>query len=239
VNAATYTPLSATPPKRGIQTYACMLRWIRTSPMTSREVAKLMGTSVDNTVCILRWLHTKQVIHIHNWVVSEIATQRRAHEVWAFGPGKDAIPPTRADGSRGHYEPVSTLRVRLDLVSFAVLMHALADGCDTRTAMELTGCDRSRLTRDLRFMRSIRLVRIADWIRNPFGSPTPVYRIGSASSVGRPRPRTREESKRVCAAQRREQYHAKKLMRADPFERVALDVARRTTRSAQVDNQPA
>jgi len=240
VNAATYTPLSATPPKRGIQTYACMLRWIKTMPMTSREVADHLGLSkFDAVVVTLRWLHSKGVIHIHGWRVSGTATQGLAHEVWGFGAGTDAPAPRREDGTLGHYRARKAAPVKIGLLAFAILCQALALGTDLKSAVELTGCDRSRLGRDLKFMRSIRLIRIAEWIRNPFGSPTPIYRFGSASSVGRPRPRTREETLRATAAQRREKYHATKLLRADPLEHVAIDIAGRTDRAALFVNQPA
>jgi len=180
---------------RGYRAYAKLMRTVLEEPICTALLAEKHNLMRNSVAEIMRRLCCQGVVHIERWDRFE-GRGNSFHEVWAFGPGVNAVKPATVGGTPSLRKVADRLPLRSQIFNFGLLMVALREGHDARSIVDLVGLDRRHLDELLKFMKSIGLVHITTWYLNDVGSPSPVFRSGDKRNAPRPKPRG-EEGKSV------------------------------------------
>lgn len=173
---------------RGYRAYATLMRTVMDGNVSTDTLAEKQGLAHSSVYEIMRRLHRQRVVHIGGW---DRYPKRGCgwHELWSLGEGADAPRPVRtSDGRPSLRKRVARPPFRSQIFTFGLLMLALADGHTPHSLVEITGLDRRWINVLLRFMKDIHLIHIGEWYRNPFGSPSPVLKLGDKRNASKPKP---------------------------------------------------
>ncbi len=171
------------PFQRGMRGYATILRLLMDEPCTAARVGERIGNAGSMPRALLRAMHDHRLIHVWHWQAD--ATGNLA-AVWRAGNGVDAPPPAGKKPKR------RALSVRIEMVAFAKVMQVLVEPTTARELNEEVGLYENTTYQLLIHMRSLRLVRIAEWdITGPI--PVARYQHGHKRDAVRPSPPPRRE----------------------------------------------
>jgi len=161
--------------------YANILRLLELSPSTPPEVAAATGTAECAIREVLRRMESLGLIHAIAWVPSKKGPWR---PMYSFRRGL-AVP---YPGSRRTCKTTGW-NFRPELLAFANTMKAVMEGPTTEQDLhELSGQSRTTLRYFMRHCKSIGLVHIGDWHKNPGCVPAPMWSIGKKADKPRPAP---------------------------------------------------
>lgn len=192
--------------KRGMPLYARICARLIEHPATAREVAADMDIKTMGTVRVLRMMRRHGLLRVVDW--RREIKHGIPNEVWAFGPGADAPAPLTQKGFVSSKLPVyRATKLNIEVMAFASLVEALREGIDFHALHDSTGICKSTLQPFIRQLRDLKMIHTCDWLRNPFGNPTPIMKLGrrfnnSWVNAPKPAPQGKDDSKRRDRQQR-------------------------------------
>jgi len=177
---------------RGFGYYARMLDMLRRQgPMTAQAMAGTGNFTVAGLQCAFPMLHGADMVYIADWFYGQPNRQGRPSPVFAFGRGEDALCPTGAAYRRA-------VRDHSMFRSFAAMWAALAEPVSMAELSTRLGVARCTVGDKLLRLRKLKLARIVAYRKEhgDYGIPVPLYQLGSAPSVPRPKRISRKEANR-------------------------------------------
>lgn len=184
---------------RGLRQYAAIMAML---PAGANEIVRQTEIGRDHVVDTMRRLKRYGAVYIHSW-----HRESKGHkwaEVWAVSireDHEDAPHPGFHRGRPGLVRDASS-RYRIEAHAFANLVIALRDGHTILSLMDLTGLDRNTVARLVSVLRSLSVIRVSEWERQPAGQPMRIYRLGSGRDAPRPAPSSSADINRVYRARR-------------------------------------
>lgn len=175
---------------RGIRGYASILAALMRSSATTAQLSAAMtfgGSEKTNRTAINRLLRrlSPEVVHVAGW---SRGIGCPPCEIWAFGPGVNAIVPPRRDGEKRTRINAAPLRHRIETMTFSSIIIALRDGHSVIDLSELVGSALTALYPFMKHAHELGLVRIVEWHRQPSSNPRPVFILGAGRDAPRPKP---------------------------------------------------
>lgn len=161
--------------------YADILCGIYFDPATVNGIAKRHGLNRQSVGCVIRRMRDLGVVHVGAWRIEGAA--RIPAAVLHYGPGTDAPPPFKADGTRYDYSRKRSqrLKVRPELLTFCNLVKALEEPHSINQLAEIVGigCHTAATRQLLNHMHAIGMVHVAEYERTAIaGKWTRLFAIG-------------------------------------------------------------
>jgi hypothetical protein len=128
---------------------------------------------------ILQAMRRLGLVHTHSWYVH--GHRGVAHRVFASGPGAEApYPGTTARGRPRRERPATRRHANPNLLAFAEVWIALADGATLREMSAASGLHTTAIGKLVRHLRSRGAARISGW-----EGRQPIYALGSGADAAR------------------------------------------------------
>lgn len=192
--------------------YAQLLRAFWGNDQTAADVSALLNRDPSITRIVLNRMNALRLVHVTGW---QHRVGKTVTRIYGFGDGVDMPQPMKWNGQPRKRKP-SSAPLGVSLITFKVLIDALSERSTLRDLEEATGLACGTVSRQIAYMRSIRLVYIAGWTRESnAGKPTRMFRLGvMKSDAARPHRRNAAELQRGYALRKRERDQYQGLMQA-------------------------
>lgn len=164
--------------------YIEILVFLQRAPATTFDIERQCGIADGSGWALMRKLRVVKLVHISGWAPHP-ARRRKLVPLWSPFEGADAPRPSGAEREL----PSRSKNLSANLIALASIIRALRQPISAEDLATETGCTAHYLRIQLRAMRDVGFVRIADW--KPFlgsGPPTALWALGKGADARRPPP---------------------------------------------------
>lgn len=199
--------------RRGILGYSLVLRVLMDRPQTTKELETTLGIGNSPLRLLMSQMRSRKLIHVNAWIPNDVG--RSWFMQWAVGDKPDASLPLNRFGEPAKIRRNAKQHARPELAAFVVMLEELQNAVTISALSEMMGVYRDTVSRQLKFMQSLRLVHIAGWDRSS-GSYKPVamYKWGDFPNLPRPKAKGKKHYDAVAWQKRKQRNADVRMMKA-------------------------
>jgi hypothetical protein len=197
--------------KRGMLGYATILRFLQNGPCTARQLAEGLSMPRRTAGMLLRQLRYRRLVHVSGWVRER--AKGAPSSILAFGGGPDCPCIPGATGQPAGRLADGAPPMAVEMLTFALIWHALEEPQSVRSIWELSGIDPHTAYKLVHHLRALRLIHLAEWDTTVARVPVPLFSLGQRRDARRPEPEGHLASWRRYEQRRRARSQAARFTR--------------------------